>query len=193
MMSYPEFAPDNKPVPDVATLTDNVTKVTHSFPFNINSLTWNYQMNTQSYDTIGGRVTQLLSTRINNMELQGDAGTRAKLISLYETFKTIQDNQNTNKVSMTLTVPSKNLKYNVWLYQMQMGWDVTTVTYPFVMTFQMDEDVSGITSAAINTSALDSLYQGVGFNGEWNGLSKVGINVNFSQLYAVIHQLEGNG
>jgi hypothetical protein len=190
-MSLPEFAPDNKPVPDVATLTDNVTKVTHSFPFNINSLNWNYQMNTQSYDTIGGRVTQLLSTRINNMELQGDAGSRAKLMDLYDKFKMMQDNQNQNKVSMTLTVPSKNLKYNVWLYQMQMGWDVTTVTYPFVMMFQIDQDISGITSEAINAAALDSLYQGVGFNGEWTGLTHAGTNVNFSTLYQIIGQLKG--
>ena len=58
---------------ETATLTDNTTGITYNFPFNVNSLSWTYQMNTSSYSTIGGRVTQLLSTRVNTVFLQGEA------------------------------------------------------------------------------------------------------------------------
>jgi hypothetical protein len=72
-----------KSTPDVATLKDNVTGKIYNFPFNINSLEWNYQLNSQSFDTIGGRVTQLLSVRINTMTAQGEAGSRKNLMNLY--------------------------------------------------------------------------------------------------------------
>ena len=163
--------------PAVATFIDNTdpnprTK-TYSFPFNINSLNWTYNMNTQSFDTVGGRVTQLLSVNASTMDLQGEAGSRKKLLNLYTVFKTLQDKQNQTKTSMTLNVNSRGLAWRVWLKQMSVAWDYTTVTYPYTMLFEIEQDISSSTTLD-NTAmqiALNTIAQGIGINNAWNGLA----------------------
>lgn len=159
---------------EVATLKDTVSNIVYSFPFNINSLDWNYQLNTQSYDTIGGRVTQLLSVRFSTMVVQGEAGSRGNLTNLYEDFKTIQDNQNSYKVSMIFSVPSSNLSFKVYLESFQIGWDPTTVTYPYIMYFEVDQDLTKVATQAATMKALNDYAitstQGIGFSEAWTGL-----------------------
>jgi hypothetical protein len=165
-----------------ATLTDNTTGITYSFPFNVNALNWTYQMNTSSYSTIGGRVTQLLSTRVNTIFLQGEAGSRDNLLTLYGQFKTMQDNQNLQKTSMTLSIPSQSLTMNVWLEQMQIGWGVDTVTYMYNMAFEADGDLSSssqLTTAAVN-DALNRITTGIGFNADYVGLTTQTVNLSLS-------------
>ena len=165
---------------ETATLTDNTTGITYSFPFNVNSLSWTYQMNKSSYSTIGGRVTQLLSTRVNTVMLQGEAGSRQKLLNLYSQFKTMQDNQNMKKTSMTLNVSSQGITMNVWLEQMQIGWGVDTVTYMYNMALEVDGDLhsSSQLSTAIVNDALNRITNGVGFNANYIGFTSN--TVNFS-------------
>ena len=168
---------------EVANLIDNTTDITYSFPYNIDQLTWNYEMNMQSFSTIGGRVKQLLSVKITTLALQGEAGSRKNLMDLYENFKTMQDNQNQNKVPMTLNVPSRNLTWRVWLEQMQLGWDVTTVTYPYYMSFEADQDVSGASTNAATAEALQRIIKSsdgeIGYNNIWNGTGSArSVNVN---------------
>ena len=81
--------------PATATLTDTTNGNVYAFPFNINSLNWNYQMNTQSYSTMGGRVTQMLSVQITTMTAQGAAGSRKAIIDLYKP----QDFKNITKIT----------------------------------------------------------------------------------------------
>jgi len=179
----------------VATFIDNTTNEKHSFPFNINSLNWTYQINTQSYDTIGGRVTQIVSARATMMSLQGEAGSRKNVIDLYQIFKTLQDHQNHSKVSMTLNVPSRNLSYRVWLEQMQIGWDISTTTYPYNMSFEIEQDLStnnlSFVSAAINQT-LDNIAGNIGFNPQWNGLATTESNLTFSDLQTFVNAVKGN-
>src|SRR5580658_4647259 len=79
----------------------------HPFPFYINSCVWGYQMNTASFDTIGGRVIQILSTRITTMQVEGDAGDRDRLLSLYEYMISIQTKQIQTQMSSVLNIPSR--------------------------------------------------------------------------------------
>lgn len=165
-----------------ATLTDNTSGITYSFPYNVNALNWTYQMNTSSYSTIGGRVTQLLSTRVNTIFLQGEAGSRENLLTLYSQFKTMQDNQNLQKVSMTLNVPSQSLTMNVWLEQMQIGWGVDTVTYMYNMALEADGDLSSSSqlSSSIVNDALNRITNGIGFNTDYIGLTTQTVNLNLT-------------
>jgi len=167
---------------ETATLTDNTTGITYSFPFNVNSLSWTYQMNTSSYSTIGGRVTQLLSTRVNTVFLQGEAGSRQRLLNLYSQFKTMQDNQNKHKTSMTLNVASQGITMNVWLEQMQIGWGVDTVTYQYNMAFEVDGDLSSSTqlSTAVTNDALNRITNGVGYNADYIGFTTTNVNLNLT-------------
>ena len=159
-----------------ATIKDNYTGKTYTFPFNVNSLNWSYQVNSQSYDTIGGRVTQILSVRINTMQVQGDAGSRGTLMELYEIFKTVQDSQNQSKKPMTFSIPSRNLSFMVFLQNFQMGWDITTVTYPYYLTFEVQQDLTKVVTQSATLKALNSYSAtagGIGFNELWTGLSTI--------------------
>lgn len=177
-----------KLVPEVATIIDNTDGKTYNFPFNINTLEFSYQMNNQSFSTIGGRVTQLLSVRMNTMALEGDAGNRENLLKLYENFKTVQDHQNQKKVSMTLNVPSRSLSFNVFLEQMEMGFDLTTIIYPYSISFEVSQDLSGNNNLnkAMTIDALNRLAQGIGYNTDYLGLTTNKVNVNYSSLYSAL-------
>jgi hypothetical protein len=183
---------DNHPFPTgtpaVIQLIDNAASPakTYNFPFNLNSLTWSYQLNSQSYDTVGGRVTQLLSVRINTLELQGEAGTRENLINLYNNFKIIQNNQNINRVSATLNVPSRHITHRVWLETMQLQWDITTVTYPYVMRFEVEQDVTNSVVDALSSNAIDLLQSGIGFSGQWTGVSSTDHNIAYASIKVAI-------
>jgi hypothetical protein len=177
------FPPDS--APEVATLVDNVTHTTYSFPFNINSLNWNYNMNTQTTGTYGGRVVQILSINITTLSIQGEAGSRSNLITLFENFKAVQDSQNQFKVPMTFNVPSRNLTFSVYLEAFQMGWGVETVAYQYNMQLEVNQDVSNTSSnatAITATNALDRIAQGIGFSPYWDGLGSSAHNVQFQDI-----------
>ena len=179
----------------VASLLNPATNKKYDFPFNINSLNWNYQINTQSYDTYGGRVTQVLSAMATTMMIQGEAGSRKRLLDLYTNFKSLQDYQNQHKTSMQFNVPSRNLTYRVWLEQMSIAWDVSTVTYPYAMSFQIQQDISyskAPVQAAV-MSALDRANAGIGFNTKWNGLNKSNINLRYQDVKNFSDMLKNYG
>ena len=186
-----QFSPTNQLANDptnkaVATLTDNTTGLTYNFPYNVNSAQWTYQLNTNSTSTIGGRVVQLLSVRANTLSIQGEAGTRQNLLTLFTNFKTMQDNQNTFKTSMTLNIPSQGgqsayVNSNVWLEVMQMGWGVDTVQYPYNMYFEIDNDLNyspNLSSSLIN-DALNRINNGVGFNADYLGFTSQTVNFTY--------------
>jgi len=179
----------------VASLVNPATNQEYNFPFNINSLNWNYQINTQSYDTYGGRVTQVLSAMATTMTLQGEAGSRKRLLDLYTNFKSIQDYQNQHKSNMQLNVPSRKLTYRVWLEQMSIAWDVSTVTYPYAMSFQIQQDISATKSPvqAAVVSALNRVNSGIGFNTKWNGLNTSNINLRYQDVKNFSDMLKNYG
>jgi len=185
IINPPNMLVDDKPSNATATLVDNTTGITYSFPYNVNSVNWTYQMNTTSMSTIGGRVTQLLSARANTVVIQGEAGSREKLLTLYGNFKTMQDNQNIYKTSATLNIPrqggqSSFFNTHVWLEQMQIGWSVDTVVYPYSMAFEIDNDLSGNSalSTAIVNDALNRITSGIGYNSNYLGFTSQSVNIS---------------
>ena len=168
----------------VASIFNTVNNKTYNFPFNINSHDWTYQINTQSYDTYGGRVTQILSAMATTMSLNGEAGSRKNLLDLYTVFKNIQDDQNNYKKPMRLNVPSRNLSYVVYLEQMSIAWDVTTVTYPYAMSFEIQRDLSATKTPVQTavTAALERISDGIGYNPTWNGMNKTEVSIRYNDV-----------
>jgi len=178
-----------------ATMYDATTGKTYNFPFNVNGVEWQYQMNNRSFDTIGGRVTQLVSVKISTMSIQGEAGSRVALLDMYTNMKAMQDSQNTHQQSMTLSIPvvtysaSTNLGFRVWVTQMQMGWDVSTVTYPYMLQLEVEQDFNAITAQTSTAAALDQIAAGIGFSPGWTGLSKAGLSINLDQITTLFPSL----
>ncbi len=141
-----------------AYLSNHDNKLTLTLPFSPNELEWSYTLNKVSYDTYGGRVTQLLSVKIDQMSLQADAGSRQNLMNIYSIIKQLQEDQIVNHMPLTLTVPADSplmsssmvdgelisystpIYLNLWFSDMQIGFDPTTVTYPYIINFNVADD-----------------------------------------------------
>jgi len=181
--------PTNSPFIDskeVAFFQDKVTNKVYNFPFNINTLNWNYQLNTQSYSTIGGRVTQILSVQITTMVIQGDAGSRKNILEMYSNYRAIQDSQTQYKIPANFSVPSRGLSFDVWLENFQIGYGVTTVAYPYTIAMEVHQDISNIAANATITDALARVVNNnggeIGFSAAWTGLSSNEINIQFQDV-----------
>jgi hypothetical protein len=51
-----------------------------------NNISWSYNLNTQAYPTYGGEVVQVLSTNIDQMTIQGEVTSYAKMEEIYRWF-----------------------------------------------------------------------------------------------------------
>jgi hypothetical protein len=154
-----------------------------TLPFSPNDLQWSYTLNKVSYDTYAGRVTQLLSVKIDQMSLQADAGSRQNLMNIYAAVKQLQDDQIKNRLPLVLTVPADStikfstivngqlksqstpITLSLWFNDMQIGFDPTTVTYPYIMDFNVADDS----------------YPG---NNSYSSLSKIITNAEIKSLFA---------
>ena len=141
-----------------AYISNNQNTIILNLPFSPNQLEWSYTLNKVSYDTYGGRVTQLLSVKINPMSLQADAGSRQNLMNIYSIIKQLQEDQIVTNTPLSLTVPADStiksssningniinyntpINLNLWFSDMQIGFDPTTVTYPYIMNFNVADD-----------------------------------------------------
>ena len=175
-----EFPP--KDIPDVATIIDGYDHTRYPFPFNINTLNWNYNMNTQTYGTFGGRVTQVLSVSITALQIQGDAGSRGNLITMFENFKKVQDHQTEFKLPAKFLVPSRNLSFSVWLENFQMGWGVETVAYPYFISLEVNQDFNNVATSVSMNDAINRIAQGIGFSPDWTGLSTADTNFQYQDI-----------
>jgi len=157
-----------------------------SFPFNPNNLNWNYTLNKLSFDTYGGRVTQILSVKIDTMTVQADAGSRANLMALFAGLKQMQTNQIETRAPIKFVIPSNpsdlsktmlgngGLTFWVWFKGIEIGWDPTTVTYPFNLTFEVQ----------------DSSYPG--YENGTNGYAKLSDNIKSTELAGLFNGATSN-
>ena len=164
-----------------AYISNNQNTILLNLPFSPNDLEWSYTLNKVSYDTYGGRVTQLLSVKIDQMSLQADAGSRQNLMNIYTIIKQLQEDQIKNRLPLTLTVPADStVKYSdtvngqrtaqstpitlsLWYNDMQIGFDPTTVTYPYIMNFNVADDSypNNASYSSLSKIITDSEIQGL--------------------------------
>ena len=132
------------------------TGKTLHFPVNPNSTTWQYQLNRQSFDTYGGRVTQLLSVSIQQMSIQGDSGSRANLLNFFEGLKGLQEWQISQRLPLFLSIPTAGLSFTVYIQQIDIGFDPTSTTYPYNLLLQVEDTIaSGGANNYANITPVD--------------------------------------
>jgi hypothetical protein len=143
---------------NTAYIANNQGSLLLTLPFSPNELEWSYTLNKVSFDTYGGRVTQLLSVAINQMSLQADAGSRQNLLNIYTIIMQMQEDQIVNRLPLILTIPADStlksttivnghmesssipITLYLWFSAMQIGFDPTTVTYPYIMSFNVADE-----------------------------------------------------
>jgi hypothetical protein len=159
------------------------------FPFNPNSVEWTYELNKASFDTVGGRVTQIISIKIGTVTWEGDSGSRENLLKLFKTFKAIQDSQINTETSSPLVIPSRqDFHMSVWLRNMEVAWDYQSVTYPYRIQFEVDEDFGAITSGLTST-VLDRISQSIG----WNAAAAGVVQGKFDKNGKIVVNISGMG
>jgi hypothetical protein len=145
-----------------------------SFPFDPNSLNFTYTLNKQTFDTYGGRVTQILSVKIDTMTILGDAGSRVNLMAFFTGYKQFQEAQIQSSSPLILTLPNSNLSFYVWLRGLDIGWDPSTTTNPYSLSLEVADSSyksqSGATmgystlSNFITSTEIQNLFNGAGSN-----------------------------
>jgi len=187
------FLTVNPAANQIATTVSGLQSITTdlALPFNPNDLTFNYNLNKISFDTYGGRVTQLLSVKTDTMQIQADAGSRSNLMALYNSIKTLQMYQIETRTGLDFTIPSNGshlsqtmlgnggLKFCVWIRSMDIGWDATTVTYPYSLTFEVQDNYesAGYNGYGVINSFIGDVADlfavtasGIGYNAFYAGM-----------------------
>lgn len=134
------------------------------FRTNPNSIKWNYQLHTKIDDTSGGRVIQLLGTRMGDLEVTAEAGNGGwpYLVMVAKFFRDLMNDQRKGKPAV-FEYTTRNYKFNVFATGIPFTDNVTAVSKEFTMSFKIQEDISGVASSNSLRAELARLQEGVGF------------------------------
>lgn len=144
--------------------------VEHIFAFNPDEVKWSFSNNTVSRDTIGGRVVQLLSSKVDQMTVVGRAGSRGELQRLAKNLKQIMNYQIKNQTPVSFKVPSKDWNFKVYLQNVSsLGWDYAATSYPYEITFLVQDNLTGLTNKSVEDEALQRLAEGIGYSDKFHG------------------------
>lgn len=136
----------------------------HTFAFNPDEVKWSISNNSITRDTIGGRVVQLLSARVEQMTVVGKAGSRGELQRLAVNLKKLMEYQTKSQRSVRFKVPSKGWNFKVYIQNVSsLGWDYAATTYPYELTLLVEEDTTGLTNLAIREETLARLATNIGY------------------------------
>lgn len=163
-----KWTTEANPTQAAATIGNN--SVRHTFLFNPDEVKWNISNNTVSRDTIGGRVVQLLSARVEQMTVIGRAGSREELQKFAINMKKIIDAQIKSQAPVFLRVPSRKWNFKVYVQNVSsLGWDYAATSYPYELTLLVQEDLTGLSSKKLQTASLERLAEGIGYNEKFHG------------------------
>lgn len=142
----------------------------HTLPFNIDSLSWGYDMTTNSTDTLGGRVIQVLNVKVQGMTMEGMAGSRKNIVVLYALCKQAMDKHVETERPVRLIVPSRDWQFDVYITSFpSVGWDLKTVGYKYRISLDVDEDFGSLTEK-VKSSEIKRMARGMGyFQHKWRG------------------------
>lgn len=155
-------APLSKGEHGVASLTHGGR--TFRFRTNPNEFKWTYTLNKRIDQTYGGRVVQLLGTKIDDFVLKADAGRGGwDYVNRFSSYlRDIMVNQR-NGSPATFEYTTRGWKLNAYIVSVPFADAVTEVLREFEITMKVQEDVSGLISKNSLDGELRALSNGIGF------------------------------
>jgi hypothetical protein len=158
-------------------------EVKHTFTFNPNSIKWGYTQNTQSFDTLGGRVIQILSVKADTMTVEGDTGSKKELQRLASNIAAIMNYHLQTERPIRLTIPSRSWKFNVYITQFpSIGFKTDTISFPFQLKMELNEEF-GVTTDTVLRNELNRLKKNIGYSPKWHGGDAALFEEIFGDLY----------
>lgn len=141
--------------PDVGTLR---------FRTNPNEFNWTYTLNKRVDPTYGGRVVQLLGTKIDDFTLKADCGAgRWEYMNKVATFMRDVMVVQRNGKPATFEYTTRGWKLNVFITTVPFQDSIEEVKREFEVGMKVQEDVSGVLSSNTLRAELRHLQDGIGF------------------------------
>lgn len=134
------------------------------FRTNPNEITWNYSLITKTDQTYGGRVVQILGTKIDDLTVKVDCGNGGweYLMKVVTFIRDLMVSQR-NGQPATFEYTTRNWKLNVFAASIPFADQVSATTRELTLNFKVQQDVTGMMSTNTISSALLGLTAGVGF------------------------------
>ena len=137
-----------------------------SFRFRANpkQFNWSYTLNKRIDQTYGGRVIQLLGTRIDDFSFTADCGTgRWAYMNRVATFmRDVMIAQRGGRPA-TFEYTTRGWRFNAYIVSVPFADAVEEVLREFEVTMKVQEDLSGLISRNTLTAELRRLQDGIGF------------------------------
>ncbi len=131
------------------------------FRTNPNEIWWDYELITHVEQTYGGRVVQLLGTKLGDLTVKVDCGAGRwdylMQVVLY-LRDLLVDQRNGNPATFEYT--TRNWKLNVYGLSIPFQDEVTATTRELELKFKIQEDVTGVMSQATMAAELYRLQIG---------------------------------
>lgn len=137
---------------------------TFRFRTNPNSIKWKYVLNTSIEDTYGGRVIQILSTRITQLQVQVEAGWGGwpYVVKVAYFIRDLMNEQRNGKPA-TFEYTTKNWKLKVFAVSIPFSDAVGKPNSKIDMAFNVVEDTNQALSSASIGAELARLQEGIGY------------------------------
>lgn len=129
-----------------------------------NEFAWTYTLNKRIDQTYGGRVVQLLGTKIDDFVVKADAGNgRWDYSNRMANFMRDIMIEQRDGTPATFEYTTRGWKLNCYIVSVPFADAVEEVLRPFEIQMKVQEDVSGLMSRHSLGAELRRLQDGVGF------------------------------
>ena len=134
------------------------------FRSNPKEFNWSYTLNKRIDQTYGGRVIQLLGTRIDDFTFTADCGS-GRWAYMNKVAKFMRDVMISQRggVPATFEYTTRGWKFNAYVVSIPFADAVEEVLREFEITLKVQEDVSGIMSRNTLVAELRRLQDGIAF------------------------------
>lgn len=134
------------------------------FRSNPKEFNWSYTLTKRIDQTYGGRVIQLLGTRIEDFSLKADCGAgRWEYMNKVATFmRDIMIAQRGGKPA-TFEYTTRGWKFNAYVVSVPFADAIEEVLREFDIGLKVQEDISGVMSKNTLSAELRRLQDGIGF------------------------------
>lgn len=141
--------------PDVGTLR---------FRTNPNQFNWTYTLNRKVESTYGGRVVQLLGTKIDDFSFKADCGGGrwAYMNKVAKFMRDVMVTQRNGKPA-TFEYTTRGWKLNCYIANVPFADAIEEVQREFEVQCKVQEDVSGVASKNFLSAEIRKLQDGVNF------------------------------
>jgi hypothetical protein len=132
------------------------------FRTNPNEIWWTYDILKNDEETYGGRVTQILGTRMGDLTVKVDIGNGGWYYLMQVVLylrDLLSDQRNGNPATFEYT--TRNWKLNVYSMSIPFGDQMDATVREIAMNFKIQEDVTGVMSQVTMDAALATLQDGI--------------------------------